>query len=112
MAAVVRDSSDAITVQDLDGNIQAWNPAAERLYGYTEQEALSFNIKQIVPKNSQVDLEQLLRTIREGKNIDPMELERITKAGDILKIWLVASALLDEQGKPFAISTTERVMAN
>ncbi|MES9954444.1 MAG: chemotaxis protein CheB [Candidatus Thiodiazotropha sp. 6PLUC2] len=112
LAAVVRDSSDAITVQDLDGNIQAWNPAAERLYGYTEQEALSFNIKQIVPKNSQVDLEQLLRTIREGKNIDPMELERITKAGDILKIWLVASALLDEQGKPFAISTTERVMAN
>ncbi|MES9941076.1 MAG: PAS domain S-box protein, partial [Candidatus Thiodiazotropha sp. 6PLUC7] len=98
--------------QDLDGNIQAWNPAAERLYGYTEQEALSLNVKQIVPNSGQADLAKLLQAIQEGKNIDPIELERVTKAGDILKIWLVASALLDEQGKPFAISTTERVMAN
>ncbi len=110
LATVVRDSNDAITVQDLDGNIQAWNPAAERVYGYTEQEALSLNIDQLVTAKERPRLERLQRSIRERKIVEPMHLERITKDGSVLQIWLVASALLNEQGKPIAMSTTERVV--
>jgi PAS domain S-box-containing protein len=43
LAVVVRDAHDAITVQDLDGRILAWNPGAERMYGWSEAEALAMN---------------------------------------------------------------------
>ena len=44
MATVIQDSNDAITFQDLDGNILAWNRGAEIMYGYSEAEALTKNI--------------------------------------------------------------------
>ena len=111
LATVVSNSNDAIMVQDLDGNIQAWNPAAEALYGYTEKEALKLNIMQIVPESGQETLKQMLMDIREGKSVEPLQLERVTKEGNVLSIWIIASALLDEQGKPVALSTTERLIS-
>jgi transposase-like protein len=50
MATVLRDSNDAITVQNFDGKITAWNRGAERMYGYTEAEALKMKIRDIVPE--------------------------------------------------------------
>ena len=49
LAVVLKDSNDAITVHDLQGNVIAWNRGAETMYGYTEAEALEMNIAQIVP---------------------------------------------------------------
>ncbi|HPL67704.1 MAG TPA: PAS domain S-box protein [Smithellaceae bacterium] len=49
LAVVLKDSNDAITIQDLRGNIVAWNKGAEKLYGYTEDEALKMNVVQFVP---------------------------------------------------------------
>ncbi|MES9928828.1 MAG: PAS domain-containing protein, partial [Candidatus Thiodiazotropha sp. 6PDIVS] len=111
LATVVSNSNDAIMVQDLDGNIQAWNPAAEALYGYTEKEALKLNIMQIVPESRQETLKQMLMDTREGKSVKPLQLERVTKEGNVLSIWIIASALLDEQGTPVALSTTERLIS-
>lgn len=108
LAAVVRDSNDAITVQDLEGNISAWNPAAERIYGYTEQEAVGMNIRSIVSENDQPKLLQLLKDARRGKPIEPVELERVAKDGRSLRIWLVASVLSGYDGRPVAVATTER----
>ena len=51
MATVVRDSNDAITVQDLNGNITAWNKKAQLMYGWSEAEALEMNIRDIIPEN-------------------------------------------------------------
>ena len=50
LAVIVRDSSDVITLQDLEGNILAWNPKAESLYGWSEAKALTMNITNMVPK--------------------------------------------------------------
>jgi two-component system CheB/CheR fusion protein len=47
---VVRDANDAILLQDLDGNIMAWNGAAQRLSGWSETEALALNIAKLVPE--------------------------------------------------------------
>jgi two-component system CheB/CheR fusion protein len=112
LSTVVRDSIDAITIQDLEGNIQAWNPAAERIYGYTTQEALRLNIGEIVPEEYRQQLEQMQSAIRAGKAINPIQIERITKQGRKVKIWLVASALLNEHGAPVALATTERLIEN
>ena len=49
LGVVVRDASDAITVQDLEGRILAWNPGAVRLYGWTEAEALRLNVHDRIP---------------------------------------------------------------
>jgi two-component system CheB/CheR fusion protein len=49
LAVVVRDASDAITVQDLEGRITAWNPGAQRLYGWSEDEALQMNVRDRIP---------------------------------------------------------------
>jgi two-component system CheB/CheR fusion protein len=46
---VVRDASDAITVQDLEGRTLAWNPGAQRLYGWTEAQALQMNVRERIP---------------------------------------------------------------
>jgi len=51
LAVVVRDLHDAITVQDLEGNIKAWNPAAVIMYVYSESEALLMNVNDLIPKN-------------------------------------------------------------
>ena len=40
LAVILKDSNDAITVLDLHGNYLAWNKGAEKIYGYTEEEAL------------------------------------------------------------------------
>ena len=50
LAVVVRDAHDAITVQDLEGRILAWNPGAERMYGWSEAEALAMNIRDLIPE--------------------------------------------------------------
>ena len=49
LAVVLKDSNDAITVHDLQGNIIAWNRGAEKMYGYAEAEALEMNVAQMVP---------------------------------------------------------------
>ena len=49
LAVVVRDATDAITVQDLDGNTLAWNPGAQRMFGWTEAQALTMNVRERIP---------------------------------------------------------------
>ncbi len=51
LAAIVHDASDAIMLQDMEGHILAWNPMAERMYGWTEAEALKMNISSLIPES-------------------------------------------------------------
>ena len=111
LATVVRDSNDAVTVQDLDGTIRAWNPAAERIYGYSEPEALGMNVRTLVPEQDRVRLDQLLLGIRAGAPQDPVLMRRIAKDGQVLQVMVSTSALVDESGRPIALATTERQCA-
>ena len=69
LAAVVEDSNDAVTLQDFEGNILAWNKGAEALYGYSKAEALNMNIRNIVPKGKQKETSGLIKKIKEGEDI-------------------------------------------
>nr|WP_315186766.1 chemotaxis protein CheB [uncultured Albidiferax sp.] len=93
LAVVVRDAFDAITVQDLDGRILAWNPGAERLYGWTEAEALRMNVRDLLPPGTP----------------DPAAPQRLTKDGKLLSISLASTELLDADGQVYALATTERI---
>jgi two-component system CheB/CheR fusion protein len=108
LATVVMDSNDAITLQDVDGNIMAWNQGAERMYGYTETEALKMNISDIVPKGKRREALDFIRRLSRGEEINSFEIQRLTKDGRSLDVWLTVTVLKDENNQIINIATTER----
>ena len=110
LAVVVLDSNDAVTVQDLEGHILAWNPAAERLYGWREIEALSMNIRDLVPAGLREEALDTVQKLSQTVRIEPFQTQRIAKDGQIVEVWLTATALIDARGEAYAVATTERKM--
>lgn len=108
LVTVLRDSQDAITVQDFDGRITAWNRGAERMYGYTETEALRLNIHDIVPQDKRAEALAYIRHLLHDESVPAFETQRITKDGRVLDIELTATAYRDEGGRPVGVATTER----
>jgi two-component system CheB/CheR fusion protein len=111
LAVVVRDAHDAITVQDLDGRILAWNPGAERMYGWNESEALLMNVRDRIPKELREQALSRLRQLSQAEILEPYRTQRITKQGDVIEISIVSTALLNDAGELYAISTTERALS-
>src|SRR5476649_2186390 len=108
MATVIQDSNDAITFQDLEGNILAWNRGAETMYGYSEAEALSKNIVDTVPTEYQEEARGFLASLKRGELLPNLETKRKHKDGRILDVWLINTKLTDDKGKLTGIATTER----
>ncbi len=108
LAIVIKDSIDAISLQDLQGHILAWNTGAEKMYGYSEAEALTMNILQITPPEKKKETEQYLANITSGNIVESFETQRISKSGKILDVWLVVTCLKDDSGSIDSIATTER----
>ncbi len=108
LAAAVRNSNDAIAIMDLEGNIVSWNLGAERIYGYSEAEAMKMNVRRIIPDHKQDEMVLLTERLLKGDNIEFFETQRLTKNNRILDISLTATVLKDEKENPFIITTTER----
>jgi len=110
LATVVRDASDAISLQDFDGNILAWNGRAAQIFGYSETEALTMNVHSLVPESARLKEAAMVAALRRGETVAPMATVRITKAGQAIKVWHTSTALIDEHGRPYAIASTERLL--
>ena len=108
LAVVVRDSYDAITVQDLDGRILTWNPGAVRMYGWSEPEALGMNIRDLIPKGQREEALATVRQLSRAEILEPYHTQRITKDGTVVEVWMTSTALVNETGRMYAIATTER----
>jgi two-component system, chemotaxis family, CheB/CheR fusion protein len=108
LAVVVRDAYDAVTVQDLDGRILSWNPGAVRMYGWSEVEALTMNIRDRVPEGLQEDALAKVHQLSRAAILEPYRTRRITKAGAVVDVSIVSTALVNEAGQMYAIATTER----
>ncbi|ODS33927.1 MAG: diguanylate cyclase/phosphodiesterase [Candidatus Scalindua rubra] len=76
LATVIKDSNDAVTLQDLEGNILAWNAGAEKMYGWNAKEALHMNVKDIVPRNKRNEEIELLNKLAKGKFAKSFETQR------------------------------------
>lgn len=107
LAIVLKDSNDAITIQGLNGIIEAWNKGAELLYGYTEKEAVGMHISKLILKEEKDSL-KYIEDIAQGNRVPSYETKRLTKNGDIIDVWLVVSCLVDDSGTIDSIATTER----
>lgn len=108
LSVVVRDASDAITVQDMEGRIIAWNPGAVRIYGWTEAEALHMNVCDRIPEDKRARAMKIINKLAKAQVLKPYRTQRIAKNGSVLEVWLTSTALVDGAGKMYAIATTER----
>ena len=108
MAVVLRDASDAITVQDLEGRTLAWTPGAERLYGWSEAEALLMHVQERIPPALQATALKTLSELSQAKIIQPYQTQRLNKAGALLEVSITSTALRNAAGQLYAIATTER----
>ena len=111
LATVVQDSNDAVTLQDFEGNILDWNKGAESMYGYSKAEALTMNVRDIVPKGKEKETLGLIKKVKKGEDITSFKTKRTTKDGKILDVWLTVTKLADPEGNPVQMATTERDLA-
>ncbi len=108
LAVVVRDAHDAIVLQDLAGRILACNPAASRMYGWSEAEALGMNIRELIPEELRAEDVQRIQQLCRKDILEPYRTRRLAKDGTVVEVWLTATALLNEAAQVYAIATTER----
>jgi two-component system CheB/CheR fusion protein len=108
LAVVVRDAHDAVILQDLDGRILAWNPSAERIFGWRESEALEKNIRELIPAGLRKEALAKIARLSRADVLEPYRTQRIAKDGSVVEVWLTSTALVNEAGQMYAIATTER----
>jgi len=108
LAVVLRDARDAVILQDMEGRIIAWNPAAARIYGWSEAEALNMNIRELIPTGLRDEEIKRVQQLTGKSILEPYRTERISKNGTTGEVWLTATALINESGQVYAIATTER----
>src|SRR4051812_2011514 len=108
LAAVVESSDDAIITKDLNSIITSWNPAAERMFGYTEAEAVGRSIRMLIPDELQDEEDMVLARIRSGEKIDHYETIRQHKDGTRLTISLTVSPIRNQRGDIVGASKVAR----
>ena len=108
LAAVVMSSDDAIVTKDLTGTITSWNPAAERMFGYTEQEAIGQSVRMLIPEDRQNEEDMVLADIRAGRMIDHYETVRRRKDGTSISVSLTVSPIRNEAGTIIGASKIAR----
>ncbi|HVF52381.1 MAG TPA: PAS domain-containing sensor histidine kinase [Actinomycetota bacterium] len=95
LAAVVEGSDDAIYSKDVDAVVDSWNQGAERLYGYTPEEAIGQHVSFIVPPDRKGEETVILQRILAGERVDHFETERMTKSGNRVEVSITVSPVRD-----------------
>jgi len=108
LAKVVESSDDAIVSKDLNGIIASWNRAAERMFGYTAEEAIGRSIRMIIPEDRQSEEDFVLSNIRTGRAVSHFETIRRRKDGSTLPISLTVSPVYDDEGTIIGASKIAR----
>jgi PAS domain S-box len=105
LAAIVEYSDDAIIGKTLDGVITSWNPAAERLYGYSSEEIIGKSFRLLSPQDRIGEIEAILARIRAGEHVDHFETIRTRKDGTMFRVSLSVSPICDADGAFVGAST-------
>ena len=98
LAKVVESSDDAIVSKDLNGTIMSWNRAAERMFGYTADEAIGQSIRMIIPADRQGEEDEVLARSAPASAVTHFETIRQRKDGTLIRISLTVSPIYDDAG--------------
>lgn len=108
LAAIIASTDDTIISKTLDGTITSWNPAAERMFGYTEAEAVGKHITLIIPPERFTEEAFIIGQIAKGENVDNFETIRRKKNGDLIPISLTVSPIKNNKGQIIGASKIAR----
>src|SRR6201984_614505 len=107
-AAIVESSDDAIISKNLDGVIVSWNGGAQRIYGYTEGEAVGKPITILVPRELVDEEDKILERVRAGERIEHYETLRVTKEEEGINVSLSVSPIKDSSGRIVGLCSISR----
>jgi PAS domain S-box-containing protein len=108
LAAIVQSSDDAIISKDLNGIITSWNPAAERMFGYSAAEMIGKPVLAIIPEDRQQEEEYVLANVRAGRTVEHFETVRRRKDGSLIDVSLTVSPVRDSSGSLVGASKIAR----
>ncbi|HEX8173516.1 MAG TPA: PAS domain S-box protein [Pyrinomonadaceae bacterium] len=116
LAAIVESANDAIFGKTLDGVITSWNNGAQRLYGYSSEEAVGQSVSMLVPEERLEELGRIMEKLRAGESIEHFETVRRAKDGRVVNVALTISLIKNDAGEVIGASTiahnlTERIRA-
>ncbi|HVT90229.1 MAG TPA: PAS domain S-box protein, partial [Tepidisphaeraceae bacterium] len=108
LAAIVASSDDAIVSKNLQGIVQSWNAAAERIFGYTAEEMIGQPITKILPPERLDEEIEILNKLKRGERVDHFQTIRLTKGGRRIDISVTISPIRDATGKIIGASKIAR----
>ena len=108
MASIVQSSDDAIVSKNLDGIITSWNKGAERIFGYTAEEAVGQPITIVIPQDRHDEERTILTRLRRGERIEHFETVRQRKHGSLIWVSLTISPVRNAEGKIVGASKIAR----
>ncbi len=108
MASIVENSQDAIIATSLDDTITSWNPAAERMFGWTGAEAIEHPGRLLVPQERMAETRRILTAIGAGQPVEPLETVRVRKDGTAFAVSMTVSPINDADGTVIGVSSIVR----
>ena len=108
LAAIVDSTDDAVIGTDLEARVTSWNPAAERVYGYTAEEMIGAPFLRIVPSDRHDEMESALATVRQGQAVPNRESVGLPKHGPPIDVAVTISPIRDATGEVVGASAIAR----
>jgi PAS domain S-box-containing protein len=108
LASIVESSDDAIVSKSLDGTIQSWNAGAQRLFGWTAEQAVGRHISLIIPQDRLAEETEIIAQLAAGRRVEHFETERRRSDGQLIRVSLTISPVHDDHGKVVGASKIAR----
>ena len=112
LAAIFESCEDVIVSKRLDGSITSWNPAAERLFGYSAEEILGKSIRLLIPDDRQHEEDLIIARIQRGERVMPFDTVRRRKDGQDIGVSVTVSPVHDADGKVVGASKIARELGD
>lgn len=107
-AALIESSDDAIIAKDLESRIIIWNPAAERIFGFSAREMIGHSIRRLIPEGRQQEEDDILARIHAGERVGEFYTERLHKDGHTVHVAVAVSPVRDKRGNIIGASKNIR----
>lgn len=99
MAMIVDATANAVISSDLEGRIVSWNPGAERIFGYTAEEAIGQTTFLMAPADRLEEAMEIKKRVREGHRVDNLQTVRLAQSGELIEVELSVFPLRDPCGR-------------
>lgn len=111
LASIISSSDDAIISKNLNGVITSWNHSAEKIFGYTAEEAVGQHIFLIIPEDHRAEEQYIISEIKAGRRVEHFETIRRTKDGSLIPLSITVSPIKDKSGNLIGASKIARTLS-